>query len=453
VQDPGVYPFQGLSADGKTQKWGFIDADGKVVIQPTWDAVGWWSTMGQSGAFNEGLCGISQNGKWGYIDAGGNLVIPIQFDAAGPFMEGMTTVKLGNQVGFIDKTGHYAINPQFDEAYWFHNGLAVVRSSGSWGFINKSGEFVIKPQFQGLDPNGFWDGLAMACDGKCGFINKSGIFAIKPQFDSEGPFSQGLAAIQINNKWGYINISGKIVINPQFDLASAFSGGFAVVSVSGHVGSIDQQGKFVINPGQYNILPGESSLEVVRSDDGFGLLTRDGKWIVGPSKALTGISAVIGKVFYGTINGLLVPISMQGKILTGPYRGAMLNSLAQDIQNESDAIQVMHAVVNAEAGYSAAYPAKGFASTLDQLEASPGSTPDENHAGLIDFDIPSGVKSNYQFSITIPEGTSTGGTNFNYQLTAKPQSGHVGRTFCVDSSGTVRYAMPGETCSTTSPAL
>jgi hypothetical protein len=453
VQDPGIYPFQGLSADGKTMKWGFIDADGNVRILPVLDRIGEYSISDQVVAFNEGLCGIQKDGKWGFIDTSGHLIIPNQFDSVGPFVEGIARVQLGNQFGFIDKTGKYVINPQFSGAGDFHDGLAIAQSDGSWGFINKAGTFVIKPQFQAVASDGFLDGLAVAClNGKCGYIDRDGTFAIKPQFNGADGFYDGLAPVQINGKWGYIDTSGVIVINPQFDQTTTFSGGFAVVTISGHTGTINKQGKYVVNPGQYNMQPVSEGgdLMQVTSSDGVGLMTLDGKWVVNPSKALTGISAVIGKIFYGNINGQNVPISMSGKVLAGQYKGAMLDTLAQDIQNDNSALGAMISLSTAEASYSAAYPAKGFTASFDALGPAQG-TPDQNHAGLIDAALATGTKDGYQFAISIPPGTSTGGTNFNYFLVAKPAAGHAGRTYCADSSGSVHSAVQGEECTVASP--
>jgi hypothetical protein len=454
VQDPAIYPFQGLIADGKTQKWGFIDPDGKVLIQPEWDGVAIVGVMGQPIAFNEGLCGVQKDGKWGYIDTSGHLAIPNQFDNAGAFVEGLAKVSLGNRVGYIDKTGHYAINPQFYEAHSFHGGLAVVRADGGWGVVNKSGTYVIRPHFQEMNPNGFSDGLAMVCQGTCGYIDRDGTFVIKSQFDSEGPFSEGLASVRVDNKWGYINSSGKIVINPQFDVASAFSGGFAAVDVAGNQGTIDKSGKYVLNPGQYKIQLMEGEPLRVASSDGLGLMTGDGKWVMEPSKALTGIGPIFGRVFLGNVGGQtgLVPISILGKVLAGPYTGAMLDSLAQDIQNESSAIQSIHTLGNAESSYFSAYSAKGFAASISALGPATG-TPDQDHSGLIAADLATGTKDNYQFVISIPEGTSTGGINFNYFIVAKPVAGHFGRTLCADSTGAVRYAVSGQECTITSPTL
>ena len=61
-----AYPFrEGLAAvrigDSKTGKWGFIDKQGKMVINPQFDHVTF------EGTFSEGLAGVRIGGKWGYI--------------------------------------------------------------------------------------------------------------------------------------------------------------------------------------------------------------------------------------------------------------------------------------------------------------------------------------------------------------------------------------------------
>jgi hypothetical protein len=444
VQDPGMYPFHSRNADGKTLKSGFIDADGRILIQPEWDAVLYASVQGQPVTFSDGLCGVRKDSKWGYIDTGGHLVISNQFDSASPFIEGLAKVTLGNQIGYIDRTGNYAINPQFDNAGNFHDGLAAVHADGGWGFIDKTGAYAIRPGFQPADVEGFSGGLAGAClGGKCGYIDRSGMFAIKPQFESVNTFSEGLASVRINNKWGYINAAGKIVVNPQFDSTTGFLGGLAVVSISGSQGVINKLGKYVVNPGQYKILPREGYLQQVSSSDGIGLITREGKWAVKPSKALTGIGAVQGKVFYGVIGGQLVPISMSGKVLADWYKGASLDSLAQDIENEGSALQSMRVLTGAEASFSAAYPAKGFSASIPALGPSAG-TPDENHAGFIDAALATGTKDGYLFTASTPNGAASSGAN--YFILAKPAADHGGRTFCADSSGAVHYAVQGEEC-------
>jgi hypothetical protein len=313
---------------------------------------------------------------------------------------------------------------------------------------------VIKPHFQAADSSGFLGGLAAVClNGKCGYIDRTGTFVIAPTFaPGVNTFSEGMASVRVNNKWGFINSSGKIVINPQFDQVTMFSGGLAAVSVSGRSGTINKQGKYVVNPGQYNIQTSEDDLLRVTSSDGVGLITRDGKWVVKPSKALTGIRNIFGKVFEGQVGGQLVPVSISGKVLAGPYKGAMLDTLGQDIDSEKKAYESMLVLINAELSYSGAYAVKGFTSSLAALGPAQG-TPDENHAGLIPADLATGAKDGYQFAISIPAGTSTGGTNFNYFIVAKPAASHFGKTYCADSSRSIYASVQGEECTINSPVV
>lgn len=51
--------------------------------------------------------------------------------------------------------------------------------------------------------------------GKYGLINKADDkIVLRPIYDDIKPFSEGLAAIQLNNKWGFVNKLGEIIVSP-----------------------------------------------------------------------------------------------------------------------------------------------------------------------------------------------------------------------------------------------
>jgi hypothetical protein len=177
-------------------------------------------------------------------------------------------------------------------------------------------------------------------------------------------------------------------------------------------------------------------------------------WVLQPSKAINGFWwPVIGNVLYVSLTTQgVTPISTSGKVLAGWYKGAMWDTLAQDIQNETTAINSLRNLMNAESSYSAAYPTSGFTDSLGKLGPASG-TPNEDHANLIDAALASGAKDNYQFTVSIPAGTSVAGANFNYFILAKPAAGHFGRSLCADSSGTIHYGVQGGTCTTSSPTV
>ncbi|MEH1839084.1 MAG: WG repeat-containing protein [Nostoc sp.] len=82
-----------------------------------------------------------------------------------------------------------------------------------------------------------------------GFINEAGQVVIKQQFLEAQPFSDGLAAVKVEERWGFINHKGEFVIQPKYTRVQPFSDKLALVSLEeGLPIFIDQQGNVVIEP-------------------------------------------------------------------------------------------------------------------------------------------------------------------------------------------------------------
>lgn len=102
---------------------------------------------------------------------------------------------------YIDKAGKVVIDAgQYEGAAGFSDGLAAVKvAHKGWGFIDRTGSLVIPPRFGSV--SGFSEGLAaVLLDDKWGFINKTGTLVIESQFDWAGPFSEGVAVVQRSSK-------------------------------------------------------------------------------------------------------------------------------------------------------------------------------------------------------------------------------------------------------------
>ncbi len=199
-------------------KFGYIDRNGKFVIQPKYDI---------ADSFTEGLARVAikkdQKYKWGFIDKTGTPRIPLQFDDAGNFSEGLACVGVGELFGFIDSNGNFAISPKFDFAGDFAEGLAPVHNV-KFGFVDKTGKMIIPQQFD--IAHGFSEGIAAVAQDPgngsplWGFIDKQGNFIIEPQFDDvgaehgPGAFRNGLAIVQVGKYSGYVDKTGKYVWQP-----------------------------------------------------------------------------------------------------------------------------------------------------------------------------------------------------------------------------------------------
>jgi hypothetical protein len=116
---------------------------------------------------------VNTNGRWGFIDEDGKYVIEAKFVMVKPFSEGLAAVVFKENenayhtVGYIHHSGRIVIPPQFSgegvSERGFSEGLAAVKmykdGIEKWGHIDKSGKVVIEPQFAAGGP--FSEGRAM----------------------------------------------------------------------------------------------------------------------------------------------------------------------------------------------------------------------------------------------------------------------------------------------------
>jgi hypothetical protein len=298
---------------GTGDEIGYVDKDGKFIINPQFDEAYLFS--------KDGLAKVKKEGKYGFINKEGKLVVPYQFLQATSFYEGLACVVTessapyyinekgekkielkraeqasffsegfapfsikadGNEVwGFVNTKGEEKITPNYDEVRYFSEGLAAFRQKDKWGFLDKDGKIAINPQF--AEVQAFREGFAIVKNekGKYGAVDKSGVLKIDYQFDNMGKFSEGLAAVRSGSKWGYVNTEGKLSINPQFDQAMTFSNGVSVVEKDDKMGIIDKSGNFVANPqfkGAYII----GSSVLVDSDGKIGITDLKGKYTANP---------------------------------------------------------------------------------------------------------------------------------------------------------------------------
>ncbi|HEU4509336.1 MAG TPA: WG repeat-containing protein, partial [Pyrinomonadaceae bacterium] len=107
-----------------------------------------------------------------------------------------------------------------------------VQFSGAtkYSYIDRAGKVVIDAsKYEGA--RNFSEGLAAVLDSQkgWGFIDRTGALVISPRFQDVSSFSEGLAAVQLNERWGFINKDGTLVIDHQFTWVGVFSEGVAVV--------------------------------------------------------------------------------------------------------------------------------------------------------------------------------------------------------------------------------
>ncbi len=265
------------------EKWGYVNAEGRYIIQPQFEMAEF---------FCNNLAKVEDSeGKVGYIDKTGVYVIPAKYVQGTNFSENVAfVVEAGCAPICIDMLGTklFELNGVVEVAnYW--GGLARIGVTGDdgvarYGFVDKTGKIVVKPQFTEADC--FVEELALVCNdkGKWGFINPEGKYVIEPKFESADSFSEGMAAVCINNRWGFINKKGKYVVEPQFEKVMDFYNGCAGVQQGAKWGLIDKKGKFVVKP-QFDFVCGfvfDEDLCMVQDKDKMGFINKKGKYAIEP---------------------------------------------------------------------------------------------------------------------------------------------------------------------------
>jgi hypothetical protein len=222
----------------------YIDASGKRVTRSNYLA---------TGDFSEGLTTRCFPGekKWGYIDRTGKLVIPAVFDSASSFSEGLAAVMLGSRFGYIDHTGKLVIPAKFASAGEFADGHALVVENGSCQLIGYGPcEYPLNPPYMIPDGSGISPKLPDKSVQRCHYsvIEHSGRVVFSGSYIDAKHYSEGLAPIGDGKSWGFIDYTGKVRIPLQFQDAEPYSGGLARVRLGGRVGFIDKNGVIVIAP-------------------------------------------------------------------------------------------------------------------------------------------------------------------------------------------------------------
>lgn len=292
----------------QNQRFGFIDANGSIAIQPQF----LWASR-----FSEGRAIVMVCRRYGYIDSRGKIVIGARFDDAGMFSDGLAAVRLGKRFGFINRAGRIVIQPKYDFALNFDHGEAGVRMKGREGAIDRSGHWIVPPHFDEI--LGFSDGMSAASVGNdWGYINRSGSVLIPFQYKSAASFADGRATVttktgedqiidksgrvvlrNVNEPWGfseglapvqlqdensyrYIDVNGHVAIKGPFDTALPFSEGLAAVQLGGEWGFIDRKGAFVIRPRFEQVEGFRHGRAFVKVGEKWGIIDRLGKFLVQP---------------------------------------------------------------------------------------------------------------------------------------------------------------------------
>ncbi len=127
---------------------------------------------------------IKVNKQWGLIDADGKVILAPIYDAIGEFKHyGYAVMQRAGRVGLLGPSGKEAIAPLYDDLKMLDSTLIAVMDQGQWKVINFFGKTVLDKGYQQVQVwNGYY--LAYRQGGKWGMVNKFGQQLAEPEFDA-----------------------------------------------------------------------------------------------------------------------------------------------------------------------------------------------------------------------------------------------------------------------------
>ena len=131
------YPFnEGLACvrDAKTEKYGYINREGELVIPCEYDT---------HGSCNNGLINVSKDGKYGYINIDNEVVIPLEYDEVYSAGDGLMTVNADGKYGLIDRGNNVVLPFEYDDLSVYTNGVAYAVKDGYVYILTPAGELLL----------------------------------------------------------------------------------------------------------------------------------------------------------------------------------------------------------------------------------------------------------------------------------------------------------------------
>ncbi|MFY8189596.1 MAG: WG repeat-containing protein [Bacteroidia bacterium] len=341
----------------KKNKWGYMNAEGKIVIDFKYDLAqnfneGYASVaLGNMpclidknekriidtgiyqfiGTFSEGLVPVMDyKFRRFYLNNQGKVVLslPKEIYDSRSFYRGLAKVgkkvdvvqqkfgfdvsNLGYKFAYMRKDGSMATDFIFDDGDDFENPIARFLQGTKFGLLNEKAEIILPAEYEFI--SNFNEGKAAVNKlGKFGFIDEKGKLIIPATYAYAKSFNEGLAAVEVDGKWGFIDANNTLAIQAIYDDIRPFAEGRAAVFYQGKWAIIDGKGTYIYQPYFEDISYFNEGICPVKVKGKWGAIDKEGKILVPFEFQSIGVfEDGIAEVIYKSIN---LYVNRRGEIL------------------------------------------------------------------------------------------------------------------------------------------
>lgn len=189
---------------------------------------------------------IKKNKKWGLINAEGSLVLQPHYDAIGQFKRfGYAVMQRNGGVGLLNKKIQEIIPPKYDDLRVLDSTLVAVMDQGQWMVIDLKGDVVLA---KGYEKVVVWEGewLAFTVNEKWGVVDKKGQEIIAPKYDEISYESSGVFLTRKGKLLGLLSSTGKELLPNIASEVKLLDGGLLFYKKGHYWGAVNTEGKSML---------------------------------------------------------------------------------------------------------------------------------------------------------------------------------------------------------------
>jgi hypothetical protein len=324
------------------KRWGLINADGEIVVQPVYQAIGDFKASGYAV--------MQRNGGVGVLDPAGNELLPPRFEDVKVLTARLITVMEQGRWRVVNDKGQTVLENGYDQLKVLNEGLLAFQENQKWGLVNDKGHLVADSRFDQVE----WTSTCLVLttlEGRQGLLSASGQVLLSPRYDEIRFLSDQVVVLKQGQKLGFFHVEkgrqsqcvyddfeaiddrllrlqrggqtdlfhlekGTVLDGKDYDQFFPFSDGYILGKQDRLLGLLDSEGHEVLPPVFAEIQYFGRDGFRVNKDGKWGVLSKEGEWVLDP---LYDYIAPLREAFSLVVQGQLVGLlNAQGQVVVNP---------------------------------------------------------------------------------------------------------------------------------------
>lgn len=334
---PLLLAAQPLFPIKKDKKWGLMNANGRIVQQPVYDAIGEFKQYGYAV--------MQRSGRIGLLNDQGREIVPPRFDDLKALDSTLISVMENGEWKVINLQGKVVLQPGYERAEVLKstggNAFLAFMVNKKWGIIDGKGRVVAIPKydeirvFQNTPPENTELFFQTRNDSFLGLLMASGLELLPPQAEDIRMFNPNLFFFKKYRKWGAVNRQGATVLEAVYDHFSSLSEHFAKLTAGNKVFLFSLFYNTLVSNGEFDAYyPFSSDYVLCKKQRLLGLLDHCGSLVL--TTRYNEIQSYEGDLFRANLNGRWGIVTTDDLVLIPfdyDYIAPMRNGLCVVIQN------------------------------------------------------------------------------------------------------------------------